>query len=78
MIISFDIPNPKATRLSAALDRQGYVFDPELGTTDNQQREAFIKRKTIDFWRGWVEVSELEAARAAATAGISVDFSDVA
>jgi hypothetical protein len=48
--ITFDIPNDKVTRISNALPRHGYVFNPELGTTDAQQRLAFLKAYTIKFW----------------------------
>jgi hypothetical protein len=33
---------------------EGYVYDPLLETTDNQQRLAFFKQLTIYHWRSIV------------------------
>jgi hypothetical protein len=52
--ITFNIPNSKAQRLSDALVSEGYVFNPDLGTTDAQQRKKFVERMTVDFWKGIV------------------------
>lgn len=48
---TFTIPNATLQRISGALDKLGYVFDPTLGITDTQQRLAFFKRYTINFWQ---------------------------
>jgi len=77
MILSFDIPNAKATRLGDAMPLIGYVFNPELGTTDSQQKIAFLKAKTIAYWFEIVKNYETQVARQAAEAGVVVDFSDV-
>jgi hypothetical protein len=53
-ILTFDIPNKKAQRLSAALPSLGYVYDPSSALTDNQQRQKFVEKLTVNFWRDLV------------------------
>lgn len=77
MIISFDIPTDKATRLGNAMPLVGYVFNPELGTTDVQQKLAFIKRKTIAYWREIVNNYEEDLAKKQAAEEVVVDFDDI-
>jgi len=77
MIISFDIPNAKATRLGDAMPLVGYIFNSELGTTDSQQKLTFLKAHTIEYWRGIVKNYETTIATQAATQSVIVDFSDV-
>ncbi len=78
MIISFDVPNPKLTRIGDALPMVGYVFDPELGTTDTQQKIAFLKVKTIQYWTSMVHDCEKRQALQAAEAGVVLpDLNDI-
>ena len=51
MTITFTIPAGKISRISAALDFYGYVFNPALGTTDANQRMAFFRKITIENWQ---------------------------
>lgn len=78
MIISFDIPNPKLTRLGNVLHRFGYVFDPNAGTTDLEQKEAFLKTLTITYWRNLLAKGEYDEALDTTVAGLpDPDLSDV-
>jgi hypothetical protein len=78
MIISFDIPNAKLTRILTSLEFKGYGFNPDLGTTDQQQRIAFFKSMTVDFWKETTYQSELyTAVRNAQTATTSPDLTDI-
>lgn len=77
MILDFNIPNAKATRLGDAMPKYGYVFDPQLGTTDAQQKIAFVKKKTIEYWREMTNNAEVEVAAKAAAATVVTDFSDI-
>lgn len=53
-ILTFNIPNNKAKRLSDSLASVGYVYDPTSQLTDNQQRQKFVEKLTIDYWKGIV------------------------
>ena len=48
---TFTIPNATVTRISNALDKTGYIFNPNLGTTDSQQRLAYFKNYAIALWQ---------------------------
>lgn len=81
---TFDIPAGKLQRLSDALGVAGYVFNPALGTTQQQQRLAFFKKMTVEYWTSIVfnhernEAIKLEPAdRAALQAKRFVDMSDI-
>lgn len=50
IILQFEIPIVKAQRIDDSLPFYGYVFDPNLGTTNRQQKEEFVRRRTIDMW----------------------------
>lgn len=79
MIISFDIPNEKLTRVGDILHVHGYIFDSNLGTTDSQQKVAYLKALTIKHWKNLLEQGEGEVARAAAIAALTAaDLSDIA
>ncbi len=58
MIIQFNIPNQKLQRIADVLPSFGYTFDPNLGTTDAQQKEVFLKHMTINWWKGLVANTE--------------------
>lgn len=80
--ITFNIPNAKLTRLGNVLYRYGYVFDANAGTTDNQQKEAFLKQLTISKWReltaeGEKAIAEEQYANSILGALTDVDFSDI-
>lgn len=82
--LTFDIPNAKASRAADALPSLGYVFDPTLGTTQQQQKMAFFRRLTIDYWTSIVFNYERSLAiaaepndTAAEQAKRFVDLSDV-
>ena len=51
---TFTIPPDKLTRIGNAIVTEGYVFNPALGTTDSQQKIAFTKKITMDYWRSIV------------------------
>lgn len=84
MTVTFTVPNQKLQRLSDALASVGYVFNPALGTTDLQQRRAFLGGLTKDFWQSIVFNYERQAAialepndTAAEQAKRFVDLSDI-
>lgn len=62
---TFTIPNSQLSRISSALDNEGYIFDATLGTTDVQQRRAFFRRLTVEYWQSIVFNNERKIAIAA-------------
>jgi len=53
--ITFSIPNNQLKRISDAIGGlPEYKYDPSLGTTQAQQREAFFKQMTRVHWQSIV------------------------
>jgi hypothetical protein len=84
MIFTFDIPNAKLQRISNAINMEGYKFDPTSGVTDQNQRLAFFKKMTVQYWQSIVfnyernEAIKLDPAdTAAAQAKRFVDLNDI-
>jgi hypothetical protein len=75
MIIQFDIPNDYLTRLGNQLHKYGYVFDAQAGTTDAQQKQQFLKKRTISLWKELTVNGENADATNAAKAAL-VEFNE--
>lgn len=53
MKLIFDIPDAQLTRISKALNREGFVFVAGQGT-QVEQRRKFFRELTIQYWKSLV------------------------